>query len=368
MKTYVKTRIIMIISIIILFILTPTSFAETNTISSTPSAAITAVPSETADNQNVDLNLYSQACVLLEKSTGKIAYEKNADKKMYPASTTKLLTAILTIENCDLTDTVTITKEMVTPVPSGYTTAYLKPGDKLTVEQLLNVLLIPSANDAGFALAIHISGSVEEFADLMNKKATEIGCTNSHFTNPSGIHDDEHYSTAKDMALIGMYATSYPQITDIVCKTSYTLKPINSGAYTFETTNTLIKPNSSSYYEYATGMKTGFTDPAGSCIVSTAKKDDMEFLAVVLNAPEPDNNIVYRDEDCKTLFEYGFTNFEEIVKVDEEIVNFIDDTIVTGTTLSSIVKVGISLLGIFLLAVVVKSRSSKGSKKVMRNN
>lgn len=132
-------------------------------------------------DDNIELNLYSKSCILVECSTNKIAYEKNSDTIMYPASTTKVLTAILAIENCNLSDKVTITNEMISKVPSGYATAYLKPGEQVTVEELLNCLLIPSANDAGFALAIHISGSVDKFSELMNEKAREIGCTNTHF-------------------------------------------------------------------------------------------------------------------------------------------------------------------------------------------
>ncbi len=356
-------KLIINILIIILLLFSTTSFAEESTNTT-----------DTNENEDMNLNLYSESCILIEHSTGRTAYEKNSDKQMYPASITKILTAILTVENCNLNDTVTITNEMISKVPAGYTTAYLTAGEKVTVEQLLNVLLIPSANDAGFALAIHISGSVEKFADLMNAKAEEIGCTNSHFTNPSGIHDEEHYSTAKDMALITLYATNYPQITDIGCKTSYTLHPSNSNSRTFYTTNTLIKPESNSYYEYATGLKTGFTEPAGSCIIATAKKDDMEFLAVILNAPEPKNNVVYRDEDCKTLFEYGFANYEDIVKVeepanqqiiaqnDEQITGYLKNSPIKGITLSIILKIGLSLLGIYILLVIIKSRSKKSIK------
>lgn len=345
MKTKSKNKLIINILLILLILFSTTSFAENTTISE----------DNTEATLDTDLTLYSESCILVEHSTGRTAYEKNSDKKMYPASTTKILTAILTIENCDLTDIVTITNEMVSKVPAGYTTAYLRAGEQVTVEQLLNVLLIPSANDAGFALAIHISGSIEEFANLMNTKATEIGCTDSNFTNPSGIHDDEHYSTAKDMSLIAMYATNYPQITNIGCKTSYILQPKNSNSRTFETTNTLIKTDSNSYYEYATGLKTGFTNPAGSCVIATAKKENMEFLAVVLNAPEPQNNIVYRDEDCKQLFEYGFANYEEITKVEEPIITFLEESVNTEISLSPILKIGMALLGIFIFCAILKS-------------
>ena len=321
-----------------------------------------------ADSNTFELPLNCEACVLMEKSTKRFPYEKNADKKMYPASTTKILTAILTVENCKMDDVVTITNAMTSQVPTSYTTAYLKPGEKVTVEQLLNVLLIPSANDAGFALAVHISGSTENFAELMNAKALEIGCTNSHFTNPCGIQDVNHYSTAKDMALIGMYATSYPQIMDIVCKTSYTLAPTNSNARTFETTNTLITPSEPNYYEFATGMKTGYTKPAGSCLIATAKKDNMEFLAVVLNAPESTNTIKYRDVDCKTLFDYGFENYEEITKVDDSILQFLKNALITESSDATAYKYLLIFIGVLLFFALLKicTPKSKKSKKSKR--
>lgn len=315
-------------------------------------------------DDTIDLNLYSKSCILVEYSTNKIAYEKDSNTKMYPASTTKILTAILAIENCNLTDTVTITQEMISNIPTGYTTAYLRPGEQLTIEELLNALLIPSANDAGIALAIHISGSVENFSTLMNEKAKQIGCTNSNFTNPSGIHDDNHYSTAKDMALIGTYALNYPHITDICSKTSYTLHPGQSDQRNFETTNTLIKKSENNYYEYATGLKTGYTSPAGSCIIATAQKDNMKFLVVILGAPEPEDNINYRDIDCKTLFDYGFQNYETIIKTDKQIINFLNDFFITGTALSTIFKIGLSICTIyFFYSILNKKNSGKIKKK-----
>ena len=320
------------------------------------------VGEETEPNTEI-LNLYAEAGVLVELSTGRIAYEKNADKQMYPASVTKIMTAILAVENCQLTDTVTITKDMISHVPAGYTVAYLRPGEVVTVEQLLNALLIPSANDAGFALAIHISGTVEDFATLMNQKATEIGCLNTNFTNPSGIHSNDHYTTATDMALIAKYALKYKEITDIMCTLSYDLQPTNSNKRTFQTTNTLIKPDAKTYFEYATGGKTGFTDQAGACIVATAKKENMEFLAVILNAPVAQNNIVYRDIDCKTLFEYGFENYEEIVKVEEPEVIFPEVNWFTTSgektengrlSLSFVLRVSGVFLAIVLVEITVK--------------
>lgn len=263
---------------------------------------------------------YSSACLLMEESTGKILYSKNANSIMYPASTTKIMTAILTLEKCNLSDTVVVSHNAVFSIPSGYSTASLVEGEVLTIEQLLNVLLIPSANDAAVVLAEHIAGSVEAFSDMMNAKAVELGCLNTHFVNPNGIHNENHYSTAYDLALIGKYAMQFPTFKEISSKTRYTL-PITN-AYSkedriFNTTNDLIKPNYSSsptnyYYKYATGGKTGYTDPAGQCIVATATKDNISLIAVTLHGDFTEDNLSQRALDCKALFEYGFNNFSMV--------------------------------------------------------
>lgn len=263
---------------------------------------------------------YSSACLLMEEITGKILYSKNANSIMYPASTTKIMTAILTLENCKLSDTAVVSHNAVFSIPSGYSTASLVEGEVLTIEQLLNVLLIPSANDAAVVLAEHIAGSVEAFSDMMNSKAVELGCLNTHFVNPNGIHNENHYSTAYDLALIGKYAMQFPTFKEISSKTRYTL-PITN-AYSkedriFNTTNDLIKPNYSSsptnyYYKYATGGKTGYTDPAGQCIVATATKDNISLIAVTLHGDFTEDNLSQRALDCKALFEYGFNNFSMV--------------------------------------------------------
>ena len=263
---------------------------------------------------------YSSACLLMEEITGKILYSKNANSIMYPASTTKIMTAILTLENCNLSDTAVVSHNAVFSIPSGYSTASLVEGEVLTIEQLLNVLLIPSANDAAVVLAEHIAGSVEAFSDMMNSKAVELSCLNTHFVNPNGIHNENHYSTAYDLALIGKYAMQFPTFKEISSKTRYTL-PITN-AYSkedriFNTTNDLIKPNYSSsptnyYYKYATGGKTGYTDPAGQCIVATATKDNVSLIAVTLHGDFTEDNLSQRALDCKALFEYGFNNFSMV--------------------------------------------------------
>ena len=228
----------------------------------------------------------------------------------------------------------------------GYSHANLQEGEELTIEELLNVLLIPSANDAAVVLAEHIAGSVEDFADLMNEKAKEIGCTNTNFVNPNGIHDSEHYSTAYDLALIGLYAMQFSDIMRIATVTQYTLPATNEYSETdriFNATNGLIDSSSKYYYEYATGLKTGYTNKAGSCIVATAEKDGRELLAVILKS----NSVAERYEDCETLFEYGFENYSyETICTAGSVVDTIEITNATDETknLDVVIKDDISAL------------------------
>lgn len=272
----------------------------------------------TTVNSNIP-STYSPACILMDQNSGKILYSKNANTKMYPASTTKIMTAILTLENCKLDEVATASHNAVYSIPYSYSVATIQEGEELTIEQLLNVLLIPSANDAAVVLAEHIAGSVEAFADMMNNKAVEIGCKNTHFVNPNGIHNEDHYSTAYDLALMGQYAMKFDVFRSIVSKTSYALPATakyDKEDRLFNTTNDLIKKNYRSsprnyYYEYATGAKTGYTDAAKSCIVATATKDDVSLIAVVLHDSTTDEGLSQRALDCKALFEYGFNNYSE---------------------------------------------------------
>ena len=268
-----------------------------------------------ATNDLPDVNINevttkSTSCLLMDAKSGKILYAKNAYNKMYPASTTKLMTAILALENCKTTDVATVSHNAIYSIPVGYSHANLKEGEQLTVEQLLNVLLIPSANDSAVVLAEHISGSTDEFAKLMNEKAKELGCKNTNFVNPNGIHNKNHYSCAYDLALIGQYAMKFSDIMRIAMVRQYTLPTTNKYNKTdriFNATNALINNESKNkyYYPYATGLKTGYTDAAGSCIVSTAKKGNLELIVVILKA----SSIAERYNDCKTLFNYGFEHY-----------------------------------------------------------
>lgn len=268
-----------------------------------------------------NVQISAPSAILVDTHTGKILYEKNANEKMYPASTTKMLTAIIAIENCNLQDVVTISDYAVSSIPSSYAGLKLEIGEKLTVEQLLNVLLIASSNIAGNALAEHISGNINDFAVLMNNKSAEIGCKNSNFVNPYGLHDDNHYTTAYDLCLIARYGMQNDIFKEIVAKKSYTIPATNknSNSRTVYSTNELLNTpdnkTTSFIYPYATGVKTGFTGPAKECLVASANKNNFEIISVVLGANTNDLKYV----DTTKLFDFAYDNYEYGAITNEEI-------------------------------------------------
>ena len=260
-----------------------------------------------------EVSLNSEAAILVEVSTGRIIYEKNSTKKLYPASTTKILTAILVIENCKLDDIVTVKESALNNIPNGYVTCNLQIGEQLSIKDLLYALMIPSANDAAYVLAEHVAGSVDNFSTMMNDKARELGCKTTHFVNPNGIHDDSHYSTAYDLYLLADYAMKNETFRNLVATTEYTLPATEKYPNTdrvLKTTNELLNENSRNYYyKNAIGIKTGYTSKAGNCLVAGATRDGLEFIAVVLNGGTTEQGLNSRYVDSKKLFEYAYDNF-----------------------------------------------------------
>ncbi len=254
-------------------------------------------------------NLISEAAILMDHKTGKILYHKNENEKMYPASTTKIVTAILTLENCNLDDVVTVSYDAVMSIPDGYSSASLQIGEQLTVEQLLQLLLVHSANDAANVLAEYVGGSVESFVSMMNTKVHELGLSNTHFTNAYGLHDDNHYTTAQDLAIIMKYCIKNEDFRRISGSASCTLPATNKyGTRKYTSTNELIIPNNSNYYPYLTAGKTGYTSQAGDCLVSCSYKDDLELICVVLGG-KTINGVSTRFSETKTLYQYGYRNY-----------------------------------------------------------
>lgn len=265
-----------------------------------------------ADTTENDFQIYSSGSVLIDAKTGKILLQKDMNKKLYPASTTKILTAILAIENLNLDSKLTASRSAVMAIPSGYSNAGIKAGESLSVSDLLEMFLIHSANEVGYIFAEEISGNIDNFANLMNKKASELGCTNTHFTNPSGIHDVNHYSTAYDMALIAKYCMQNETFRNIVNKKSckFSATDLYPEERYFKNTNSLLDSSNRYYYEYAIGIKTGFTTQAKNCLIAGAKKDGIELIAVMLGAEATENGQSGRYVDAKNLFDYGFENYK----------------------------------------------------------
>jgi D-alanyl-D-alanine carboxypeptidase len=229
------------------------------------------------------------ADILIEASSGTVLHEKNADKHMRIASTTKILTAIVVLENCDASEKVVIPKNF--PAIEG-SSIYLKPGEELTVLDLLYGTLLESGNDAAVALALHVSGSVEEFAVLMNGYAKGIGCAHSNFRNPHGLDQQDHYSTARDLALIAAEAMKNETFRTIV-----STKTVSRAGRYFRNHNKLLWKCPG-----AVGIKTGFTESAGRSLVSCAERDGMSLICVTLNAPDD-----WRDHTG--LYDWGFRNY-----------------------------------------------------------
>lgn len=238
--------------------------------------------------------IIAECAILAEVTSGRVLFSQNADVKRYPASTTKIMTAIVILENCDISDIVTVPKEAQGVEGSSI---YLEAGEKLTVLQLLYGLMLRSGNDAATALAIHCAGSVHNFAQMMNQKAQTIGCENTNFVNPSGLPSPQHYTTAYDLMLIARYAMHIDIFKKIVSSQKI-LIPWNGHEYD----RILINENKMLYnYDGANGIKTGYTKAAGRCLVSSAERDGMTLIAIVLNSSP-----MYAE--CSKLLDYGFDN------------------------------------------------------------
>lgn len=250
----------------------------------------------------------AEAAILMEANTGTILYAKNINERLYPASTTKILTCLIVTEQADLNDTVTMSNEAVFSVPSDGSKIYLDVGEEITVDQALQAILIASANDAANGAAELVGGSLEGFADMMNARAKELGCTNSHFVNSNGLYDDDHYTTAHDLAVIGRAFFN----NELLCKYASTRKLHLAPTATqpddiIEFSKNKLYEGGEYEYEYLVGSKTGYTDEARQTLVSCAEKNGMKLICVILKEETP-----YQYEDTVNLFDYGFGNFHMV--------------------------------------------------------
>lgn len=294
--------------------------------------------------QTDPLKLISEAAVLMDAKTGQILYEKNMRKRMYPASITKIMTGLLAVERGDLTSEVTVKK---TSVMTQYDVTHidLLEDEKLTLDELLHACLLVSANDASSAIAEKIAGTQQNFVGLMNEKARAIGTKGTHFTNVHGLPDDNHYTTAEDMALITKYAVQNLAFMKVFGTTDYTIKATNKTPKPRVLSNAheMLQKSSLFYYGDVVGGKLGWIQASEHTAVTVAQQGDRQLIAVVMKSPKRDEK--YRD--TKVLLDYGFNEFHSTVisksSIDEKVIDVMDGDLKIGT-IDCVVKDDFSFL------------------------
>lgn len=263
---------------------------------------------EYPDDPTRQPDLVANAAIVMDASTGQILYEKNAHDKKYPASITKIMTAMLAIEaGVDFNETITMTENAIWGVERDSTLIGLDVGEKVTIGDLMYATMVKSANECAYAIAEYVGGDVDNFAKMMNDKAAELGCENTHFVTPNGLHDDNHYTTAYDMALITKKALEYDQFREIAETLSYTVPETNLADETrpLWNGNKMINPAESVYYEYCEGGKTGYTTKANNTLMTYAKKDGLELICIILDCDG--NKRAYTD--TRALYNYCYNNY-----------------------------------------------------------
>ena len=279
--------------------------------------------------------------ILMDANSGAVLYGKNIHEQYYPASITKILTALVILENCSLDDTVTFSYNAVNNLEPNSTILGARAGDTLSVRDCLYALLLQSANEVANALAEHCSGDIESFAELMNRKAESLGCTDSHFANPSGLNDENHYTSAHDMALIAQAAFNNPTFVEIDSTTYYDVQPGQLVQYPdgwrYYAHHRMMKKNDSVYYDGIIGGKTGYTSLAGNTLVTCAERDGLKLITVVLNGHQT------HYDDTKALLDFGFENFQAVAIADKEDTyqKIEDDLTVNGIFSGSAVRLSI---------------------------
>ena len=261
------------------------------------------------------VSVQAESGIVIDADTGTVLWGQNIHNQYFPASITKIMTALIVIETCSLDETVTFSHNAVFNVEAGSCNAGIHEGDKLSVKDCLYALLLKSANEAANALAEHVAGSTEAFADMMNAKAKELGCTDTHFANPSGLNDPEHYTSTYDMALIARAAFLNPTFEEIDSTTYYKLPPnsINPEGLTIYPGHKMLKKSTPYYYPGIVGGKTGYTTLAGNTLVTCARKNGLKLIAVILKGSTPQYWT-----DTKNLLDFGFENFVSVRAADHE--------------------------------------------------
>lgn len=264
-------------------------------------------------------SVYGSAAIVMDMNSGAVPFGKNINEKRYPASITKLLTALVALENSELTDQVEITQDSISCLSSGDSHIGMTPGEILSMEDALYALLLASANEVAHAIAETVGeklgGGYDTFIQKMNERSQELGCTGSHWTNANGLHDDDHYTTAHDMALIASAVYQNEEFRTITQTLNYTIPPTNlvNESRAFQQKHKMLWPGNKNYYKYATGGKTGYTDNARTTLVTMADNGDLQLAAVVLYDFGADAYV-----DTAAMFDYVFDNFSKVRLSDQE--------------------------------------------------
>lgn len=259
--------------------------------------------------------LESEGAVLIEAETGAVLFEKNGTMQFYPASTTKLMTALLALENSALGETVTVSRNAVYDIETDSSRIWVDVGEELSMEDSLYALMLPSANDMAYAIAEHIGGTKADFADMMNKRAAELGCVNTHFMNPHGLDEKDHYTCPLDLALIMRPLVKNSSFVKISGSKNHKIPKTNLCDEDRWVLNTHLMLRGTYTYEGVIAGKTGHTDLAGANLVTCAKRGNMTLIAVIMKAP--DDTALYND--TATLLNYGFDNFATYSITDEQL-------------------------------------------------
>ncbi len=330
------------------------------------------IAAETSEDEVPTINAVS--AIMVDQNTGRVLYEKNADEKLYPASMTKVLTALISIEYIKPDEVVKVGTE-INYVPWDSSLAGLEVGESISGKNLIRGLIIPSGNEAANTVAYEVvkrkTGDTSisypdaevQFAEIMNERAKSLGATNSNFVTPSGYHDDNHYTTARDMALIANAAMKNDVIREVAAEISFTGMSVEENAtpdmklveHKWYTHNQIINPTNPYYYKYATGLKTGFTDQAGECLVATASYNDMDLLVVIFNSEDPGRWL-----DAKNLFKYGFETYKNVELQ-------LEDSIIQDIALDDPVKGSSETLSILANESVTVLLTEEEEEKVLHN-
>jgi D-alanyl-D-alanine carboxypeptidase (penicillin-binding protein 5/6) len=257
--------------------------------------ALSSAQGQTVEPSSAPLPITAKSALLADAETGEVLWAHQPDLPCYPASVTKIMTAVLILERANLDDWVVAKKEAAF---TGESSMALKEGERVKMRDLLAAILVRSANDACVAAAIHLAGSVEKFVGWMNAKAKELGMTKTRFVNPHGLHHPSHFTTARDLLTLTRYALRFSEFRHWVCQREIVIAPTNKSALRrYQNRNKLL-----TLYPGCDGVKTGYTVPAGKCLVATATRDGWQLIAIVLGSQD-------HFADCATLLDYGFRNF-----------------------------------------------------------